>query len=399
MDGTFSVTDNVGDRGVDTLSNVEIVRFDDGDVELLNNTFFTEGDDVVNGTEGDDIFDALGGDDTVNGLGGNDQISGGNGSDVLSGNAGDDTLNGDSGNDELFGGEGDDILNGGSGNDTLDGGNSVLGNTLNGGLGNDILIYSQSSIPTGIVDFIDGGAGSHDQLNITHVTGNFVVNLELGTLIAEMGELAATLSNIEDVFIVFGNSDVYGDDNDNEISGGIAGGDNTFFAYGGNDILQGSSGNDELHGGEGVDEISGGRDSDQLFGDGGDDFLEGGEDSDTLTGGEGDDSIYGHYNIADDDGAVDYATYSGTQASYTVSDNMDGTYTVKDNVGTDGTDILHNIEFLIFSDVTIDIETAATGSGSIDGTPGNDNLMGTNDDDVINGLAGNDILNGLAGDD
>ena len=79
----------------------------------------------------------------------------------------------------------------------------------------------------------------------------------------------------------------------------------------------------------------------------------------------------------------------------------DGTFTVTDNVGTDGTDTLENIEFLIFADGTVDIDTAAAGGvGDINGTPGDDNpLNGTADDDIINGLAGDDVIFGLGGND
>jgi len=120
--------------------------------------------------------------------------------------------------------------------------------------------------------------------------------------------------------------------------------------------------------------------------DSGDDILDGGRGDDMLFGGAGSDSAQYLF---------------GNQADFTVMENTDGSYTVTDNIGDAGTDILHDIEYLIFADGTVDVVTAAggMGGGPINGTSADDVLDGTSGNDVINGLEGNDIINGLAGDD
>ncbi len=49
----------------------------------------------------------------------------------------------------------------------------------------------------------------------------------------------------------------------------------------------------------------------------------------------------------------DTAEFNGDRANYTIVDNLDGTFTVTDNVGTEGTDTLKHIERLQFADQAI----------------------------------------------
>ena len=51
-------------------------------------------------------------------------------------------------------------------------------------------------------------------------------------------------------------------------------------------------------------------------------------------------------------GDIDTAVFTGVVANYTVTTDANGVTTVTDNVGTDGTDTLYNIERLQFADVT-----------------------------------------------
>ena len=51
----------------------------------------------------------------------------------------------------------------------------------------------------------------------------------------------------------------------------------------------------------------------------------------------------------------DTAVYAGSIANYDVVDNLDGTYTVTDNVGLDGVDTLANIERLQFADAAVNL--------------------------------------------
>ena len=53
---------------------------------------------------------------------------------------------------------------------------------------------------------------------------------------------------------------------------------------------------------------------------------------------------------ADAGGSFDTARFSGVRANYTVVNNLDGTWTITDNVGTDGVDTVRNVERLQFAD-------------------------------------------------
>ena len=98
----------VGADGRDTVTNVELFRFDDVTIaSLATGGLSVSGDYVAN---------------TMTGTAFADLMSGGGGNDILSGLAGADILRGGTGNDTLSGGDGADLLTGGAGNDVLDGG-------------------------------------------------------------------------------------------------------------------------------------------------------------------------------------------------------------------------------------------------------------------------------------
>jgi RTX calcium-binding nonapeptide repeat (4 copies) len=86
--------------------------------------------------------------------------------------------------------------------------------------------------------------------------------------------------------------------------------------------------------------------------------LLGNEGNDWLTGGRGDDHLIGDNGnpfgppLADTDTAV----FVGKFRNYTITNNDDGTITVNDNVGNDGTDTLTNIERLQFRDRLIEVQ-------------------------------------------
>lgn len=73
----------------------------------------------------------------------------------------------------------------------------------------------------------------------------------------------------------------------------------------------------------------------------------------------GDDTIYsgnnGGYSHVDGGMGVNTVVYSGPSTNYGVSQNADGSWTVMDNVGSDGTDTLVRIQRLQFSDKTLEI--------------------------------------------
>ena len=142
-------------------------------------------DDTLYGNAGDDALDGGTGNDALHGGTGEDQLDGGANDDTLYGDAGDDTLDGGSGNDELYGGDGTDELLGGNNNDTLYGGAGA--DTLTGGKGTDSLfgeggddsfIFDASNGGFG-QDWVDGGAGSNDTIQLNNV-GNWTAVLDNG---------------------------------------------------------------------------------------------------------------------------------------------------------------------------------------------------------------------------
>ncbi|MEM7523523.1 MAG: SdrD B-like domain-containing protein, partial [Pseudomonadota bacterium] len=132
---------------------------------------------------------------------------------------------------------------------------------------------------------------------------------------------------------------------------------------GGNDLLvgcatddeiRGRSGRDTLLGNDGDDTVRGDSYDDVLFGGDGADSLRGDDDNDTLTGGAGDDTLRG----GDD---LDTAVFSGVRADYTITpiDNSDLEFTIS---GPDGTDLVRNVEILVFDDGEVLVESLFAGA-------------------------------------
>ena len=151
-----------------------------------------------------------------------------------------------------------------------------------------------------------------------------------------------------------------------------------------------------------------------VFGEDGNDTLfgtqvSGGSGDDVLTvtqtnsvvdrfahGGEGNDTISSPREIR----------YDGDIANYSLIDNGDGTRTIIDNVGNEGTDTIINIgpfTRFVFADQTLTPDDArwveSNGGLTLTGTSANDVLLGEAGDDTISGLGGNDTLTGGAGSD
>ena len=166
--------------------------------------------------------------------------------------------------------------------------------------------------------------------------------------------------------------------------------------------LIGGDGNDTLRGNNGDDSLTGDAGNDSLFGGNNDDTLEGGAGDDTLQGDSGDDTLDGG---SEDSETGDIAVYSGPRANYSVIGDALG-LTVVDNVGSNGTDRLINIETIRFSDGDLPVATGFTGV-SLEGTELGENgqggnpgpLVGTILNDTINGNGGDDIIEGLDGAD
>ncbi|MDB2439927.1 NF038122 family metalloprotease, partial [Hellea sp.] len=350
--------------------------------------------DTVTGDDIDETFFGGDGGDTIFGGEGNDSISGEDGADVLWGEVGDDMI---------FGGAGDDVLRGG--NDTpLNGpifgdgqitraagaGNDSIANALNidddYSLAADPNILNAETNPHVTVSATGDGTVHFYAFTVYGPDSNVILDIDFG----DTGD-AGSFDSFLELFDAAGNSVATNDtfpfpggaqgstSNNDALVNFLVANPGTYF------VAVSASGGGGVPAGATYELNVSAEDNAITDPDTGDDILEGGMGDDMLFGGAGTDS----------------AQFSGVQANYTVTDNGDGTFTVTDNVGTDGTDTLENIEFLIFADGAVDIDTAAAGGvGDINGTPGDDNpLNGTADDDIINGLAGDDVIFGLGGDD
>ncbi len=195
-----------GDQGNDVLSG------GDGDDRIWGG----DDDDVLSGDAGDDLLMGDAGDDVISGGVGDDTAFAGQGDDLIFGGDGDDLLDGGDGNDILVGDEGRDVLIGGAGDDVVRGGSDE--DTVMGGAGDDLVIADDDDAS----DHYDGGEG-HDQLDYSDATQPVNFDLEAGTASGE--------STGEDSFENF------------ERFVGTEG-DDTFYACGGEAILNGNGGAD-----------------------------------------------------------------------------------------------------------------------------------------------------------
>ena len=111
----------------------------------------------------------------------------------------------------------------------------------------------------------------------------------------------------------------------------------------GAELVRTSHGDNVIYGNDQANDLSAGGGDDTVFGSGGDDLLTGAYGNDRLDGGAG----------------TDTAAYSGAMADYLIAQNDDGSLTVTDLAGSDGSDTLFGIEALSFSDGTVPAAAAA----------------------------------------
>ena len=297
---------------------------------------------------------------------GNGVLLGTVGTDEIHSHEKDDTILADSGDDRVASGAGADYVDAGDGNDYVDGG--VGSDTLIGGSGTDTLIGG-SGDDTYVVDVLTDV--------VTELTNEGIDTIQTGITYT-----LATLANVENLTLT-GGATINGTGNaaNNVLSGNNAA--NTLSAGAGNDTLDGGLGNDTLVGGAGDDNYvvdavgdvvteltNEGTDTIQTTlttyslatlvnvenlsytgaaaftgtGNATANVITGGAGADTLSGGAGNDSLDGGEGN-------DQALYSGVQANYTVTRTASG-FTVTDEVGSEGTDTLTNIEKLAFANAT-----------------------------------------------
>lgn len=123
-------------------------------------------------------------------------------------------------------------------------------------------------------------------------------------------------------------------------------GNTTFHGGDGNDWIFGNDGNDILYGDSGNDRLKGYGGDDKIFGGNGGDHIFGGKGNDYIDGGDGTDSAY----------------FSGSPVDYKISKTVNG-YSIEDKNGTEGIDVLVNIERVVFSGARVALDTGVNQSG------------------------------------
>ena len=248
---------NYGDATGDTLTDIENVTGSDFADSIQGDS----ADNVLEGGLGVDSLTGHGGDDILEGGAGADTLNGGAGTDTATytgssaavsihlgssyANYGDatgdtltgienvtgsdfaDSLQGDNNDNVLIGGLGDDYLSGHGGDDTLEGGadddtlESGTGNdTMVGGTGDDLFVFYDNfgtdtitdfTAGTGVADVIDlsalgitdsdsDGDVDIDDLTITDVSGNAVIDLGADGTITLTGVSSSSLVNDDFIF-------------------------------------------------------------------------------------------------------------------------------------------------------------------------------------------------------
>ena len=320
--------------GTDTFSGVYRVRGTSlGDVLLGGSAGWLNGDTAI------EVFDPDAGNDTVNGFGGWDLVRYTSSTAAITVDL------------RLATGQ---VQDGMGGVDTLIGIEGVQGSSFN-----DVMIGSDTN-STGFSnqesfqgrkgnDSINGGSGYDEVEYSDDPSSGVVVNLTTGVAQDGWGD-TDTLSNIEGVEGSWKADSITGSSADNRLDG--RGGDDTLDGAAGSDWAEynqstgavqvnlalgtatGADGNDTLIS---IENAAG-----SVYGD----LLTGNAGGNSFTGGAGNDSIDGG------DGQ-DRANFSGNRANYTITYNGVGSFTIKDNVGKDGTDTLTHMEQLGFADSTL----------------------------------------------
>lgn len=393
-----------------TTVNV-VVTSDDGDDEVVMNTFDTDDTADIDLGAGND-FGALAGADGSVSATPEDRLVGGTGNDVLFDGApifggflgtaqgpGDDTLLGGQGNDQLHASDGDDDLDGGSEDDTFTPGPGV--DDYVGGTGTDAIDTSQGE------GFGDPGAQK-------------LVSLDDQ---ANDGPAGAQVANVH--------SDV------EDVTGDIDA--DTFRGSSGTSFMIAGRGDDDIDPGTGVDAVSGqeGNDTIQLH-DSDPDAVRCGPGTDTVTvdmfdivDGDCENVITPAADTSIDSGPAEGSTTSDNTPEFTFSSNepsakfqcsvddegfgickspysqllADGTHSFK----VRALDSFSNIDRtpatrtftvgLLPGTCTNTRETGTAASDTINGTRAGDDIRALAGNDKVNSLQGNDCVFGEAGND
>ncbi|AMO23983.1 hypothetical protein UC35_15340 [Ramlibacter tataouinensis] len=116
----------------------------------------------------------------------------------------------------------------------------------------------------------------------------------------------------------------------------------------------GTASSNNLSGTDAAEMLNGLAGNDLLTANGGDDTLLGGDGNDTLVGGTGNDTISGQLGL-------DIASYAAAFSSLKITHTNDGKFTVTDQVGSLGIDLLDSVERLVLSDLRVALDINGNG--------------------------------------
>jgi len=313
---------------------------------------------------GYDIDEQLVGDvlaDRIEGRHGNDLLVGLDGDDWLDGGPGNDTLRGGNGNDTLIGGAGDDSLDGGTGVDTARfAGNRNAYEVTDTGDGGFRVVGPDGTDTLGGVEkaaFADGSFELRNLVPNSPPGGSLTIS---GT--PREGFLLLAVSALTDPDGLGALSYRWQASADNGVTwADVDGGSGSGYTPGAAQVGQrvrvvasyvdgrgqvetaSSAASVAVYGSrvgtEGRDLLTGGAAADIIDGLGGNDVLTGGGGNDRIDGGAG----------------RDIALYSGPRARYGVLHQAPH-WVVRDDIGTEGLDLLLNVERVAFSDLSVALD-------------------------------------------
>ena len=345
--GTGTAFDGLG--GTDTLTNIDGVTGSDFNDTITGGSRSAQ----VIASNHFEAFDGGLGNDTIDGGEGTDRASyehaTGSVTVVLDSNAGipgySGTATGAAGNDVLLnieqvrGSNYNDLLTGGSANDAFEGrgGNDVIH-----GLGGFDTVRFDSSIAAVQVTFTSGGVGYAIDGGFDGVAAGYDTFDSIEAVRgSDFGDtFTGTTTGSETFEGMAGNDTMVGGDGagiDTVVYSSSLSGVSVTLSGGSATVTDSWGGTDSL---TGIEWVFGSNFNDTLVGDSNANQLAGQGGNDTLTGGLGNDTISGGFG-------KDTAVFSGTFASYTITNLGGGSYTV---AGADGTDSVSGVEVLSFSD-------------------------------------------------
>jgi Ca2+-binding RTX toxin-like protein len=434
--------------GVDVLTGIEFLAFDDDTVALVTVPTVVLGAAADTVTGGDSV-------DVIDGGGGDDSLAGGAGADKLLGGTGSDTLDGGTGNDKLSGGVGDDVLVGGAGDNLLDGGAGAADVVILDGLASDYSVRIIDGPSTSKLFYTLTGLEPGDVVALVSADGriNRLAGVEKLRFAGDSAEFDLTpAAFLKDAPHYLGVTYLVDTEDDGEVKGtkgddvieGLDGDDAKLEGLAGNDVIDGGDGADTMLGGvgndtyvvdsasdvvteglnQGIDRIKTAlavmsladmANVDQLEYTGAGDFsgtgnalanlLKGGLGADTLDGGAGVDRMEGSagndtYLVTAGDvvseligGGTDTVSTALTYALVAHVENLVLTGTANVN-GTGNT-----LANALTGNDGNNLLAGGDGADTLDGGLGNDNLNGGNGDDRLIASAGNDTFTGGAGND